>query len=308
VSLPLAGLAGEAFTRLAAGPPARLLFTGSFQDHQAGWRLSYGVDAHGRRVTSPAGGRPVAVLGDSFVFGQGVADEADCVSRLNQRGLGRRFDNLGLIGAGLHEYRIVARDLIRPDHREVVVLLSANDAGHAARRPSAAGRLAAEWSSMALLQRTWRALLVWNEHRRGGRPRSNVEEVLGRDHDYFRRNVDPAGPDAAAFDVDVDALLSSLHRSGGRRVVVAMAPDATLVSPAFRRFVEQHGGRVASPDGPGRALALAQASAARNGADYVDLYPALRACGSACYHERDLHWTEEGHRRAADLLASAFPR
>ena len=64
---------GEMLVRGVVGPPAKLLYTGSFHDAQTDFDVAYGVTAAGRRRTcgpearGPRAAR-VAVIGDSPVI------------------------------------------------------------------------------------------------------------------------------------------------------------------------------------------------------------------------------------------------
>src|SRR5262245_22968809 len=145
-------LAGEGVLRLAGRTPASFLYTGSLRDRQSGWDVTYGVDGDRRRVTAPARAgtaKRVAVLGDSFAFGQGVPDLQDFTSRLNARLDAWRLDNLGVVGAGLHEYQVVARDLVDHRYSGVLVVFYGNDVTDMPARRSFAGALAARSSVFA---------------------------------------------------------------------------------------------------------------------------------------------------------------
>ena len=68
-----------------------------------------------------------AVIGDPFVFGQGVSDCQDVVSRLQGLVPSRDFVNFGIIGVGIETYELVARDMVGSEFTEVLVLFYGND-------------------------------------------------------------------------------------------------------------------------------------------------------------------------------------
>jgi hypothetical protein len=77
----------EIFTRIVGGKPATFSYSGSFRDRQTDWDVVYGVTSAGLRVTCEGAKnadakRRIAIIGDSFVFGQGVSDCNTFASRL----------------------------------------------------------------------------------------------------------------------------------------------------------------------------------------------------------------------------------
>lgn len=321
VAVALALALGELLVRAVVGPPARLLATGSFRDDQGDFDVVYGVSERGtRRTCGPeadrAGSELVAVIGDSFVFGQGVADCEDFVSLLNQISSRKRFVNLGLIGSGIDEYRIVARDLL-DGASEVVLVFFGNDVADVGGARSAAGRLADESSATALLRRAWRAWRLRRLRERtrdeggpvayfDGRP-NNVLSVLRQDPDGLQAMVEPPDARVAAFRERFAELTGSLvERFGAARVSITCVPDGQTVSRAFASFVRDHGGSLAPFGAPGRAYELVRELSREHGLRFIDVFPGFVEGGDELYHPHDLHWTPAGHRRMAELLAGSF--
>lgn len=317
-SVALALALGELLARAAVGPPARILYTGSFRDTQTDFDVVYGVTPEGRRRTCgpapDAGGRRVAVLGDSFVFGQGVADCEDFVSLLNLASQDKRFTNLGLIGGEIDDYLLVARDLLA-DVDKVVVAFFVNDVTDAGAGRTAAGRVADRSSAASLLRRARRAWVLYRireADRRGrgtiayldGRP-NHILSLIRRFPDSVRVWVEPRSEEAAGFRERFAELAGDLvRRFGAERVWITCAPDGQTVSRRLARFIREQGGAVAPFGAPGPAYELVRELSREQGLRFVDVFPGFVGGGDALYHPHDLHWTAAGHRRMAELLAS----
>jgi hypothetical protein len=317
-------LAGELLVRLAVGPPARFLYGRSFRDRQSDFDITYSVDGEGRRITCGAGletarERRIAVLGDSFAFGQGVEDCLDLVSQLAARSPRVAFENFGRIGAGIDDYLLVARDLVRGFDGAIVVFFG-NDVSDLAAEQGLAGRLAGRLSTLALLRRAKNSFLVDRALRAaaagsGGDGKiafldgraNNILSSLQSDPDAFRRMVQPGDLAVERFRARFSALASRLdERVGAGNVIVAVAPESHVVSRRLMRFIREHGGSVAPFGERGPAYELIRELAEGQGFRFVDVFPAFLADGDALYHPHDLHWSAAGHERMADLLADAL--
>jgi hypothetical protein len=94
--------------------------------HDSPWGVQT-VDAEGRRVTAPVGWRParpgrVALLGDSFTFGDEVTD-AETWAWLVREDLGVVVDDHGVLGHGLDQTVLrLERDVLAEDPPDVVVV------------------------------------------------------------------------------------------------------------------------------------------------------------------------------------------
>ena len=332
---------GEIFVRLAVGAPGHLLYTGSFRDVQTDWDIVYDVDANGVRVTCAPEpklpeARRFAVIGDSFAFGQGVEDCADFVSRLNAISPSWAFENLGLIGGGLPEYILVARDLIRPDHAGVLLLVFGNDVGLIDSARGTLGKLADRFSIVSLVRKAKRAWIVARAARArdergastaapatattqrgdtdgsrdstgpisfyGDRP-NNTLSALNEDPDALRKGVEPEPGRVEYFRAKFDELAALLAaRIDPASVYVAMVPSGHVVSKRMHHFVIEHGGSVAPFGEPGSAYALVRELAEAHGFHFIDTFPAFLRNGDALYHPHDMHWSPQGHARMAEIV------
>ncbi len=320
----IAAVTSELFLRLVVGPPARFLYGGSFRDRQSDFDITYSVGEKGRRITCapeppPASARRIAVLGDSFVFGQGVEDCQDLVSVLARLSPQQAFENFGRIGAGIDDYLLVARDLLR-GFDDAVVIFFGNDVSDLAAEQGRAGRLAGHLSTLALLRRTRNAFLVDRAIRAAaagpagggaiaffeGRA-NNILSSLRRDPDAFRRMVQPGEPEVERFRARFAALAELLDaRVGAAHVVVTAVPQDHTVSRRLASFIRAHGGSVAPYGERGRAYELVRELALARGFRFVDSFPSFLSDGDALYHPHDLHWSAAGQRRMAGLLAEAL--
>ena len=142
-------LALELLGYLIVGRPAAFLYSGSFNDRQTDYNVTYGVTHNNLRITcskdlTTQSGRTFAVLGDSFVFGQGVPDCHDVVSNLQDFIKQAVFLNYGIIGVGIDIYQLVTRDLLGPETTDVIIVFYGNDISEVSEHHSVLGLLAAE--------------------------------------------------------------------------------------------------------------------------------------------------------------------
>lgn len=328
--LVVTAVCGELLVRLLAGAPAHFLYSGGFRDVQTDWDVVYGVDDDGRRVncrsrTVAAGARRLAAIGDSFVFGQGVEDCADIVSLLNRRSDHWVFENMGVLGAGVPAYVIVARDLVRSPIDGALVLFYGNDIASLARGRSPAGPLADRFSTLALLRKAKHFVLVRGlvreregveagdaarverpEWTYGGHHNNTAAGVRGN-RSVLRWAVEPEQEAVAIFRERFAELAARLReRLDPEDVYIAMVPEGHVVSRRLRNFVVELGGETAPFGEPGSAYALVRALAERHGFHFIETFEAFREGGDALYHPHDLHWSPAGHRRMAALVAEAL--
>lgn len=305
----------ELLVRLIMGPPAQLLYTGSFRDVQSDWNIVYGIDPYSRRVTCGGGKRDriFPVIGDSFVFGQGVSDCSDFVSQLNQHINEVQFQNFGLIGTGPEEYLMVARDLVPKNSDGVLVVFYGNDISELSLDRSLFGVVADNSSFFGLLRRIWRSWRVrealTQEVTQNGPPApfNNIKAVLAKDADYFRRVVEPEAEKKAYFERHFNRLVENLESKIDRsRIYIAVVPDATIVSDAVREFVLQNGGEVAQKDKAGSGYEFIRNLSVRAGVNFIETFALLKYEGVPLYYPHDLHWTAQGHRRFAEIVGSAL--
>jgi lysophospholipase L1-like esterase len=317
VAVAVALVLGELLVRAVVGPPARILFTGSFRDTQTDFDVVYGVTREGLRRTcgpAPDAHHPrIAVIGDSFVFGQGVADCEDFVSLLNLRSQDERFLNLGIIGGEMDDYAVVARDLLG-DVDGVLVAFFGNDVMDAASGRTPAGRLADHSSAASLLRRARRAWVLYRIREAArdggdaiayldGRP-NHILSLIRQSPDSLRLMVEPTSEQGAGFRERFAELAGNLvQRFGAARVWITCVPDGQTVSRRFAEFIREQGSAVAPFGAPGPAYELVRELSREHGLRFIDVFAGFVADGDELYHPHDLHWTPAGHRRMAELLA-----
>ena len=134
--------------------------------------------------------RKFAVIGDSFVFGQESEDCEDLTSRLQAIFPTARFVNYGIIGIGMDEYRMIARDMIPSDVTDLIMLFYGNDITEINDNKSFFGRLADVSSAFSLLRKIKRILsaktFTANVEMHITSPAlNNVEALLQVNRDYF---------------------------------------------------------------------------------------------------------------------------
>ena len=154
----------ELFLRAFIGPPAKYLYSGTFHDIQNNWSEEYKVDKYGRRINCYNGNynNKIAVIGDSFTYGQGIPNCKEFVSLLSKNSSKYSYDNYGLIGIGINEYILIIRDLINNEYESIIILFYGNDISdlkHIHKR-SYLGKLADNSSFFSLIRKFKRSILV----------------------------------------------------------------------------------------------------------------------------------------------------
>lgn len=261
-TLVLVSFATEAITRILGGSPATFLYSGSFRDQQTDWDVTYGVTADNLRTTCATSSlvkatRKFAVIGDSFVFGQGVQDCQNWTSQLQAVYPNARFVNYGIIGIGMDEYEMIARDMIPPDVTDIIMLFYGNDITEINDDKSILGRLADVSSAFSLLRRVKRILSVKAFIANAKMLKTplafnNVEAVLQMNSDYFLNLVQPPDRNLSQFRHRFDRLIQRFSTIVPKdKIWIAEAPDATAVSEQSRKFVQSQGGELPTFGKPG---------------------------------------------------------
>jgi len=336
-------LLGEGLVRLAAGlrPGGRSGYSAPISAHDPllGWRLLPGavahhvtpefevevaIDAFGlRQNPAPGAGEPgrprVVVVGDSFVFGQGVPEDARFTERLATR-LDAQVINLGVPGTGTDQQCLLFEEDGPQRGADLVLLayfvdnVTRNAAPQRDGRPKPYFRLVAGELRLenvpvpqALPPATAAAAAdsVRDERLFGGLRRAlwahSELYQLARRELLPRLAVAPrgAGDDPypqyaegeAAWEV-TQALFARLRdaaRAEGAVFALAFVPEAWQLAPD-------------APAGSRRAVA---AACERLGVPLLDLTEALAeasGAGAPLYYPQDGHWTAAGHAAAAAAL------
>jgi hypothetical protein len=278
----------EGLTRLAERPLAGFLGSPALVKQYPKVTLnSRGLRDPERPLAKAPGTWRLAVLGDSFMYGHGVADESTCVRHL-ERALRARSGppieviNLSHIGFNTAQERTMLDTLgVRYHPDLVLVSYVLNDPEeHYLTYPTllpGAWARAMEWSSFYYLVRaiSFRALVA-----------------VGRMPDYatYLRGMYAPGP---AWDRHREALRGIVAdaKAAGARVVVAVWPYADRP----HRF---------TPYTFGREQEMAVVAASEAGAEVLDLYPvfATSSYDDFALSSADSHPNARSQRRAAAAI------
>lgn len=337
-------VAGELVVRRAAPQDARIQTPGMFVRDQAagyrlapsysGWesnRLEYRVAVHTDAlamrvpvgVRAPASdGRPrVLVLGDSFVFGQGVEAEDAWPAQL-ERVLAAHGVAVAVMNGGVPGYSnldevawLRAYGLALHPRRVVLGVFLGNDlednGTSAGRRMGSVAAPPVRWYTRpsrwlyehSQLYDLLRGLV---ERARRSRPVDGMSAAaaaaLGpyRASDDAQRRAELAGTAAAV------AAFDSVTREHGIEPLAVFIPDAVAVEPARETAVRRQAPAGMALDFDYPAKVFAPLFAAR-GIRCADLTPALRAAvarGERLYYPVDRHLTTAGNRMVAELVAN----
>lgn len=310
-SLVFALFLAELLARLLIGTPASILYSNSFRDRQTDWDIVYGVDSGKHRkpcVQWDGKTSRVAIIGDSFVFGQGVSDCRDFPSLLNLEANQRLYVNLGVIGIGPNEYLQIAKNMVDSNYRDVVLLFYGND--WLDRPPTLTQLVIAHSSLLSLIRRVWRERIVSGaieEAATTSKPWNNIEATIARNPDYACRMVNPDGQMRKQFENTFKQIILVLKENVGKEhIYVAMAPAGHTVSRPVREHLVAAGGCAASFGREGKAYTQLRRLSIETGLHFIDIWPAFLANGSTLYHPHDFHWNAAGHRQMAKLLRQAI--
>jgi hypothetical protein len=311
----------ELVLRASYVPPARTLapmtkartttteYDVGIETNHAGFR---DADSH------PYFGGRVAVIGDSFVFGSGVAKGDVFTSRLSRADPQFNVWNFGVPGSGPFNALYLWRDFAREVHPQVVVVAvyAGNDASDALRESREAK------PRFVLVAR---ARMLWHRLRASaGAGRNAAVEAPAASRGWNAFGVDNPATE--------EALLAAAEKRGvpadSVRARLAAIPDSLKADAlAFRSNPFNVAQAVLDPDGLRHNLLLdtpdmkqgwdALESALRQlhrdvesefarqeKLPFIDLLPAMRKRSSSrLYYEQDGHWTAAGHDVAARVIS-----
>lgn len=340
----VAGLAAElALRAVGAYSPASFHLLpprARLRDAQTGWDLTYETNGAGWRDDDPpaapaAGMRRIAVVGDSFTFGQGCprgAIFADLLeARLTADGPRTEVLNLSRPGLDSEGYAVLVEEALLYDPEVVVVSLSPNDASAVRQTPwphALVRRLSHRSRLFVLLREARRRLgrppalteeIPWPDpapgyvaefERRYGRAHTNLVAACLTDPAEVARwsDVPEGGPGWIELERHV-ARIARACRAAGCRLVLGAIPDGAQVDPEQVEVRRLLGVPVAADAtvAAGRFQSRVRDLAARHGADSVDPLGDFRRVRSGLYFPLDLHWTAAGHRLYAEALARRLP-
>lgn len=317
VASAVAWVGGEAIARAILGPPAMHYLTPPYRDRQTDFDVHYQVRADGIRAGCAQvlpGAPVVAVIGDSFAFGQGVPQGTDFAARLGcATGLDVR--NLGSIGQDFLWYDAALHAYVPADAHAIVLLLYENDLPP----PGWDGPV---WAAKRTAYRNSHAILMLRKARRNLGAQANADaleayKIDGRlnnpktvalsDPGFFASLAQPEPGRLAALGAAVAGFVADARKVAPQaEIVVAMAPEASSLSPGHRAFYQSLAA-VPLPD-LGRPTAIYEAArsgcAGAPGCRFLDLYPAFAEGQGADYFPHDFHWNPAGHARMAQVLAA----
>ena len=280
------------------------------------FRVEYVIDAHGRRARASQPNPDstavrILVLGDSFTFGDGNAEE-DVWLRVMERALGQRGHAVDVVNAGIEGYDTRAEFLylreLEPEVRPDVVVLAflANDVYTNTRLDAPAPGSAAEHRSrrFALHAVEWARRMAMRSDRVYTRL-----FLLSSRRKYYA--VPPDDRVAGQIELTGELVLGmeAYCRERGIALVVVSIPQQ------FAVIARAHGWEFPGVD-PGHIDARLEALARERGFPWVEALPRLadeyRENGADLFYRADGHLTRDGNlvvgRLAADALEPVVAR
>jgi hypothetical protein len=314
-------------------------FTGKFEDHTAAYTHSYTLVADNERlVCSKDGADPsyhLAVLGDSFGYGVGVADCEDFSSIVNLALPDVKVRNVSQAAAGIDQYLEILDDRVCDAGFDgIFILLCGNDfldspeslLAVMSRRSNVAGLAYTllgrpppnNWAVRFLarfglvehpapgtpLRLTW-----WQKTIQPPEGDRRVLVTLLDDLSTSREfAMHLSNPPRELADRNIELFHELLDRASecSKEVWVAVVPNGAAYSPKQREFVASFGG-VLPPEGrTGLVQKLVREAAASHGARYVETDSAFAPEADAAYYANDIHWTARGHQIMAGRVLQAL--
>lgn len=306
---------------LLLGPPASHMLTQAQRDIQTDFDVTYGIGPQGFRLTAcdqkPASAAKLTVIGDSFVFGQGVADGQDFVSKLSCAGWNAR--NLGSVGQDFLWYDMALTSFVEPDVQAVVLVLYENDfppKGWSDGPWRLKRSIYAASHTVAMARVVRRNIGNWLHHSEIDTmtldERLNNPLVVIRGGPNFLGDL--AGPDQGEQERLDEAIRDFVHSAQKiaprAKILLAVAPEAATLSPGHHGLYARLGQKALPVLGqPSRFYAQA-AETCRSLAPcrFVETYDAFKAGAGAEYFPHDFHWNARGHELMAGLLNQALAR
>lgn len=297
---------GWAHTPRQSGTFSRDEFSHEVRINAMGFRDVERSDAAaggGAEMASP-GGRPrgprIAVFGDSFTWGHGVADDEIFTRVLEGMLPGAEVWNFGVSAYSTDQELLLFRKvapIARPD--VVLVMLSRNDfEGNVSDRAGSypKPRFVRANGGLALTNVPVPEISAWARAGSALRRRSALANglamlLLGEPEGGSRSSAE----EETTMTIDLLDLFATEAAERGARFAVALVPSTAHVYPETIPPLEA------------RRFDAIRVWSATRGAPVLDLIPPFReafARSGVMYHYRaDKHWNEEGHRLAAESLA-----
>jgi hypothetical protein len=270
--------------------------------------VSYGIDEHGFRESTPLREADIIAVGDSFTFGDG-ADSPDIWANKLESLAEQSVYNLGFPGSGPSDSILRLRYAIRIRGNKpstfVWMLYEGNDFDdeHFAISPMRTQRKhTLTRSALGMIEAVRRDSVISRALSGQLYIGLNTPPVF-RSEMHGRRCFHPEDIQSARMESipelpSVESAFSKLnHLADGSRVIVVIAPTAAQV------YGEDFPALKTSQSRPFADWVTERAE--RNGFDMVDLYPHFLERGqtSMLYYNDDTHWNPSGHSLAARLIA-----
>jgi hypothetical protein len=287
------------------------------------YRYDVHYDGHGFRNPRDLTAADIVVIGDSFIEAPTIAEDKVVTSVL-ARLLGATVANLGMSAYGPQQELAVLRRYALPLHPRLIVwaFYEGNDLKDVGRyekytagAPPSGMRLRLDASfTRNVFHASYRLL-------KGCQPQPDVTPPTGilRDAEgrsqrmYFAVKNDTLSPADLRHLSTVRSILRAAHglsSDHGSRLLVAFVPTSFRV---YKDLViclpDSDCAHWSVNDLPQRLQSMVSDIAPDLG--YVDLTPAFveeARRGRVLYRLDDSHWTEDGHRVAAEAIAKAMPR
>jgi hypothetical protein len=279
-------------------------------------RFHFKTDDHGLRNASHRDDADVYLLGDSIVVGALVPFERTVTAEL-EAALGLDVMNVALLSIGPQQQHELIRDLPLPLEGRTVVqfIFEGNDQKdsetHRTKRRGDAKRKRKERGA---LEKAWRRSLTKNLIEAFGPGRDFSREIAERTchvagqlytFHYGRAQVHGLDDEIAHVTASLEEFRSEVEAQGGRYVVAFVPTKLHTLAPLCEFPEESDLLDLDEHLGPLRERLVAWG--AESGVPVLDLTPPLQAAareGRVPWFWGDTHWNAEGHRVAAQALAS----
>jgi lysophospholipase L1-like esterase len=338
----------RAFGAYAPVTMHRLPPNSEFKDVQTDWNITYKTNSLGLRdeehpLTKEKGVIRVAVIGDSFAFGQGCERGQifpDVLqSLLRDQGYPVEIMNVSDIGIGPEAYFVLFKEVAARYLPDVIVLNAFGNDASQVQRPPLLNRLtrsASHYSNLFTFLRFLRKDIsirmqgdFWTEvakpannnpddltqkrvaefRTRYGSEANNLLATCIAEPDDVARwiNTEPNGQGWKEFEDYVLAINEMAVRIHSK-VVIAIVPDGAQVDPHQLEMRQILGVPLQSSvltEKPSFQTLVHQFSE-RNHIACFDPLEEFRQVRSGLYFNTDLHWTPAGHRLYAEQLAKSL--
>lgn len=323
--LGLGAVLFEIVMHAVSGSPLSLWLTPADRDIQTDFDVTYTVTPDGTRVVcgpeDPKDAREVYFVGDSFTFGQGVADFKDFVGLTSCRFPQFAFYNYGSIGRGLNYYSMVIEQKLPDTALALFIILYENDV---VLDRTLFMRDFKDWlyprSFVATLfhhakEKVRSLFKVYDADRSPNAKRedryNSPKAVFTEDPQSLWPVISLSESQKAAFTIRLNRLLASaLERNANLRVYMTLIPEAATVSDSHQVFYRSAGATLLPPLGQPSPAYRAASEFCRSHAvcRFIDIFAELRSARLGLYYPSDFHLNERGHRYLADKIFAIISR